>query len=129
MFFLGVQVNFCQNKSILVYTLKPEAEFIPFVNGQKMSMIPVDSFYFEADTLEFVELYIHFLDKKTSDLKKTIDFNMIKNKKYEIVYKSKILRKINEAGTSEKADTLYDKFRIKNHSFTSYLGEFGSGED
>ncbi len=110
-----------QNKSVLVYTLNHDAEFIPYLNGRQMAMIPVDSFYINADTLNYIQLTIHFQDKHIADLSKTIGFDMFKHKNYEIVLKSNTLRQIENIGSSNKSDTLYDVFRLKDNSVMRYL--------
>ncbi|MBN2893998.1 MAG: hypothetical protein JXL97_19165 [Bacteroidales bacterium] len=124
--FISSSVIFAQNKSIFIYTLQSEAEFIPFINGRQMTMIPVDSFFIDADTIQFLRLDIHFLDDQTANISKKIDFDFFKHKKYEIIYKSNFLRTLNDVGNGSKSDTLYDKFKIKNHSAMSYFGDVSS---
>jgi len=128
--FMTVCVNdaLSQSKSILVFTNEKEAEFIPFVNGKQMSMIPVDTFYMEADTLNFVRLDIHFTDNKTADLQKNISFEFFKHKKFEIVYKGSITRSLNSLSPDNKSDTLYDKFMLKNLSSVKYLDDISTLE-
>lgn len=124
--FVFSNMVFAQNKTVFIYTLQSEAEFIPFINGRQMTMIPVDSFLIIADTMQFFRLDIHFLDDNTANISKNIDFDFFKHKKYEIIYKSSFLRTINDLGNGSKSDTLYDKFTIKNHSATSYFGDVSS---
>lgn len=124
--FLSTDVVVAQSKSVLIYTLHKEAEFIPFMNGKQMTMIPVDSFFIDADTIDFVRLDIHFLDDQTANISKNVSFDMFKNKKYEIVFKNNFERKITDLGNGSQSDTLYDKFKIKDRSATSYFGDVSS---
>jgi len=124
--FLFSSTIFAQNRSILIYTLQSEAEFVPFIDGKQMTMIPVDSFFIYADTLQFVHIDIHFLDDKTANLSKNVSFEFFKHKKYEIVFKSSFSRSINDLGNGLSSDTLYDKFKLKNHSAMNYFSKESS---
>ncbi|MBN2892591.1 MAG: hypothetical protein JXL97_12055 [Bacteroidales bacterium] len=112
---------FSQNKTVEVYTTLPNAGFIPFINGEQMLMMPVDTFFIDADTLQNFELIISFEDTEIADIKKKINFDFLKHKKYEIVYRGGIAETIDDLDGSEVPIGTYQKYMIKDRSAKYYL--------
>ena len=113
--------SFSQSKSIEIYTTLQNASFIPYFNGEKQEMFPVDTFIMEIDTLQNFELLIHFEDENIADLTKKINFNMFKNKKYEIVPTSYFVSTLNDLDGADASDTLIQKFMIKDRTAGKYF--------
>lgn len=113
--------SFSQNKSIEIITIHQNARFIPYINGEKQEMFPVDTFFMNADTIPYIELLIHFEDEKIADLTKNISFDLFKHKKYEIVPTSFFVSTINDLDGADATDTLVQLFMIKDKTVINYL--------
>lgn len=125
-FFFGaiMLINFSvlsQNRTVEIYTSQQKGSFIPYINGQQMAMLPVDTFKLDADTIPYIELLIHFEDIKTADLTKKINFDLFKHKKYEIVPTSYFISTLNDLDGPDATDTLIQTFMIKDRTVMKYL--------
>ncbi len=112
---------FGQQKQIMIYTKIKMAKFVPYINNHAMTNSPVDTFIYNVDTTHIVNLTINFADKRINDLFIPIDFQGIKSKKYQIVYKNKRQKTISILDNAPQNDTLLDLFILKNESFKNYL--------
>jgi hypothetical protein len=110
-----------QNRTVEVYSTQKKGSFIPYINGQQMTMLPVDTFKIDADTIPYIELLIHFEDIKTADLTKKINFDLFKHKKYEIVPTSYFISTLNDLDGPDASDTLNQVFMIKDRSAIKYI--------
>ncbi len=122
------QLNiYAQERKVEIFTSIDSAEFIPYIGNQPLVMLPVKSFIIDADTLDNFTLTIHFQDETIFDIVKNVHFEFLKYKKYEIVEKNKVIRKI-EHRTDYQQDTLFDKYTIRNLSLQHYLSNLSSTE-
>ena len=116
-----------QEKKVEIFTEIDSAEFIPYIGNQPLVMVPVKSFIIDADTLNNFTLTIHFQDETIFDIVRNLHFDFLKYKKYEIVEKNKIVRKV-EHYSDYQQDTLFDKYTIRNLSLQHYLSNLSSIE-
>jgi hypothetical protein len=118
--FLSSFSAFAQKK-LEIYTKLKEAAFIPYINDEQMTMIPVDTFSYSFDTATIVHLTIHFPDSTIYDISKKLNYNGLKYKKFQIVKRKKIIQKLTDIKQRHKADTLKASFMLKDESFGEYL--------
>lgn len=112
---------FSQTKSVELYTSEPGASFIPIINGEQILMMPVDTFFINADTLEKFELIISFEDQEIADIIKKVNFTFLKHKKYEIVPRGGIAEVIDDLDGEEVPTGVYQKYMIKDRSANHYI--------
>jgi len=112
---------YAQERKIEIYTTIKDASFIPIIENKALSNIPVDTFIYVVETDTIINLSIDFPNKSVMDLFITIDFDGIKHKKYQIVYKNKAQKTLDLLTDTPENDTLFDLFSLKNESFKNYL--------
>ena len=122
---LGLMVisaaNLSAQKKVEIYTKLKNASFIPYINDEQMTMIPVDTFVYEFDTVSIVNLTVHFPDSNVYDLSEKLNFNGIKYKKFEIVERPKVIKRVRDLTQRNKSENLDDKFMLRNKTFINYL--------
>lgn len=127
LFFLLINFSvFSQNKSIEIDTSYPDAEFIPFINGRQLMMIPTDSFYIEIDTLDYLILTLSFNEENVAGIEKKVNFDNFKHKKYEIVPINYAVKTIDDLDGKEIPDNAQQKYMIKDRSALYYFKKTSS---
>ncbi len=113
---------------IFVYTTEKGASFIPYINGERQTFVPVDTFEIELPNVKSVDLLIDFVDSNVYDIKKNIDFSQFKFRKFRIVpikqgFWQQFRKKTNIDAVHIKPQgkNPVDKFRLKDESLKEYL--------
>ncbi len=113
---------------LIIYTDEPNASFIPYIDGEKQTLAPVDTFVTELPNVDYVIVNVDFADSTVYDLEFKVGFKNFKTRIIHIVTvgKDNMWKKL-MFGFQEKhippdnGKEVYDRYTIKDESVREYL--------
>ena len=128
--FLALVSNAQYIGKLIIYTTIPEAAFIPYINDEKQTMVPIDTFETELVNVEEVEVLIDFADTTAYDIQLKVNFATLKNRVYRIEYNNEKKWKKEFKEFTNRGDIIiptnknaYDKYLIKRESLKTYINK------